>query len=120
VEIALGERDMRRNRFGLFVGNARSLLLEGNRVNVPANLAAKVAMEAIRLSGAYGSHLAVRANHMSGTLVGIDFTPLAPLPADADNCMWLFDGNLAEQSGQVIRCAENVRALLRERDNVEF
>jgi nitrous oxidase accessory protein NosD len=120
VTIALSERDSKRNRFGLFVGNAQSLLLDGNRVSIAGAQAAQVPMEAIRLSGAYGLHLVVRANHMSGTQVGIAFTPLAPWPDSPERCVWLFDGNLAEQAGQVIACEERVRRLLRSRDNLEI
>ncbi|MBT9491861.1 MAG: right-handed parallel beta-helix repeat-containing protein [Paucibacter sp.] len=112
VQIGLGERDLTRNRFGIFVGNARSLAVEGNRVTQPeAALTGKISLEAIRLSGAYGLMLYVRGNHMSGTSTGIGFSPLAPLPEldankprkNASACLWLFEGNLAEQATEVIK-----------------
>jgi hypothetical protein len=112
VQIGLGERDLKQNRFGIFVGNARSLAVEGNRVTQPeAALTGKISLEAIRLSGAYGLMLYVRGNHMSGTRTGISFSPLAPLPVlnannprkNASACLWLFEGNLAEQAREVIK-----------------
>jgi hypothetical protein len=120
VQIALSERNRKRNRFGLFVGNAESLLLESNRVTVVDAVTSRTEMEAIRLSGVYGLHLVVRANHMSGTRIGITFTPQAPLPQSQEVCVWLFDANLAEQAGEVIRCDETVRPLLRAHDNVRI
>ncbi|MEL4178316.1 hypothetical protein [Roseateles sp. PN1] len=112
VQIGLGERDLTQNRFGIFVGNARSVAIEGNRVTqADAALLDQVSMEAIRLSGVYGLMLYVRGNHMSGTRTGINFTPLAPLPVrDANKlrenpsaCLWLFEGNLAEKATKVIK-----------------
>jgi len=120
VTVALDERDLRRNRFGLFVGNAESLLLDGNRITMSGTLAVQVPVEAIRLTGVYGRHLVVRASHMGGARTGIAFTPLAPLPESSERCLWLFDGNLAEQAGGVIVCSEQVRHLLRSRDNLEL
>lgn len=120
VQVALGVRDAKRNRFGLFVGNAESLLLEGNRVTVLESAASRTEMESIRLSGLYGMHLVVRANHMSGTRTGITYTPQAPLPQSVEVCLWLFDANLAEQAGEVIRCDDAVRKLLRAHDNVRI
>ncbi|WP_310388571.1 hypothetical protein [Roseateles sp.] len=121
VQIGLGERDLTRNRFGIFVGNARSLAVEGNRVTQPeAALTGKIALEAIRLSGAYGLMLYVRGNHMSGTSTGIGFSPLAPLPVlnannprkNANACLWLFEGNLAEQATEVIKADAAVLDLI--------
>jgi hypothetical protein len=127
VDIALGERDFNNNRFGIFVGNAESLALEHNRVLfADPNLARKISMESIRLSGLYGLHLSVRSNHLSGTLTGIAFTPQEPLPqrteasvADKTRpCLWLFDGNLAEGADAVIRADGGVRELFIDRDNI--
>lgn len=117
VQVALGERDFKRNRFGLFVGNARSLLVEGNRVRADDKMALEVGLEAIRLSGSYGPYLAVRSNHMGGTTVGIAFTPQAPLPRSHLDCLWLFDANLAENAKEVIQCTGAVSELLREQEN---
>ncbi|MDM0001806.1 hypothetical protein QTI24_24575 [Variovorax sp. J22P240] len=116
VRVSLGPRDRNRNRFGIFVGNAVSLLLEGNRVAAEGALASTTAMEAIRLTGVYGLHLALRVNHMRGTSIGISFQPLPPLPA-RDTCVWVFDANL-DEAGEVIHCQPNVRELLRGNDNV--
>jgi hypothetical protein len=130
VHIALGKRDVKRNRFGIFVGNADSLALEGNRVTFSdAVLARELQMEAIRLSGVYGLHLSVRANHLSGTPVGINFTPQAPLPerlalgthlegVGVRPCLWLFDANLSEPPSVVIQVEKSVRELIIDRDNL--
>ncbi|GJH13038.1 hypothetical protein CBA19CS11_29390 [Caballeronia novacaledonica] len=119
VGVALSARDRKRNRFGLFVGNAESLLLEGNRVTAGNVMAREIETEAIRLSGLYGAHLAVRANHVNGLRVGITFTPLTP-PKLQKECVWLFDANLGGRNGDVIRCTEDVRRLLRDHDNVSI
>jgi hypothetical protein len=127
VGIDLGERDLTRNRFGIFVGNADSLALENNRV-VYANaaLVKEIDLESIRLNGVYGLHLSVRANHMRGTPLGINFTPQAPLPVASDvskknetrPCLWLFDANLAEQALTVLKVASVAADLVIDRDNV--
>jgi hypothetical protein len=127
VGIDLGERDLTRNRFGIFVGNADSLALENNRV-VYANaaFAKETQLESIRLNGIYGLHLSVRANHMRGTPLGINFTPQAPLPAPSEiakknetrPCLWLFDANLAEQALTVLKVAPVAADLVIDRDNV--
>ena len=123
VQVALGERDRNRNRFGIFVGNANSLLLEGNRVQaIDANFN-KILMESIRLNGVFGLHLVVRANHMSDTPTGIRFTPQAPLPKEPTenglkSCLWLFDANLAEKAEEVIRMDASVAPLVVKRDNL--
>lgn len=135
VQIALGERDLARNRFGIFVGNANSLLMEGNRVQTYSQLIGKVPLEGIRLSGVYGRYVSVLNNHVSGAQTGINFTPQGlntqqldvlraaapaistikavhkttaasvPVPDESMTgkpCMWLFQGNLAEQAKYVI------------------
>jgi hypothetical protein len=127
VGIDLGERDLTRNRFGIFVGNADSLALENNRV-VYANaaFAKETLLESIRLNGIYGLHLSVRANHMRGTPLGINFTPQAPLPVPSEiakknetrPCLWLFDANLAEQAFTVLKVAPVAADLVIDRDNV--
>jgi hypothetical protein len=117
VTIAPSEREGRRPHYGLFAGGADSLLVEGNRLDWPAMPDDRFDLVAIRLNGTYGRHVAVRANHMSGTLLGIHLLPLEPLPKQ---CLWLFEGNLAERSHAVIHCDEHVRRLLRDRDNLEL
>jgi len=127
VQIGLGKRDLTRNRFGIFVGNARSLAVEGNRVTQPEPaLVEKLELESIRLSGAYGLMLYVRGNHMSGTRTGIRFSPLEPLPGlDPNNlrkgrlpCLWLFEGNLAEQATEVLKADAAAQDLITDVLNV--
>jgi len=127
VEIALGERDLNSNRYGIFIGNADSLVLNHNRVLFADDrLARKIPLESIRLSGVYGLHVSVRSNHLSGTLTGITFTPQEPLPKrteatvadETKPCIWLFDGNLAEGADAVIQADGGVRELIIDRDNI--
>ena len=123
VRIDLAERDSKRNRFGIFVGNADSLLLEGNRVQTgnPA-FSRKIPMESIRLNGVYGLDVVVRANHMSDTRTGIAFKPQeSPPPRDngVRQCLWLFDANLAENASEVLQIDAAVAPLVIQRDNVK-
>src|SRR5207249_4442441 len=103
VNAALGPPDRERNRFGLFVGNAQSVLVQANRV-----IASKVevTMEAIRLTGVYGRHVIVRDNHLTGTRTGISFTP-KNAQAEARN-LWVFEANLGEGAADpLIQCNPN-------------
>ncbi len=123
VQIGVGERELSHNRFGIFVGNAVSLAIEGNRVTQPLQARNKVE-ESIRLSGAYGPMLCVRGNHLSGTNVGIHFKPVRPLPTPdpvregGPPCLWLFEANLAEQATQVIKAEKDVLALITDAHNL--
>lgn len=120
VQIGLGERDLQRNRFGIFIGNARSLALDGNQVTLPdERLGRQLALEAIRLTGAYGLMVRVTGNHSFGTRIGIRFSPVPPLPDLQDGqrqgvpaCLWRFEGNLAEQASEVIAAEKDVLARL--------
>lgn len=118
VRVALSDADLKRNRFGLFVGNAQSLLVAANRVTAEDLRVREVEMEALRLSGDYGRHVVVRDNHSSGTPTGIGFAPQGALPASVEECLWVFEANLAEQAAEVIDCSEPTRRLLREQNNV--
>ncbi|HEY9109320.1 MAG TPA: hypothetical protein VIN58_21785, partial [Roseateles sp.] len=119
VQIGVGERELSRNRFGIFVGNAASVAVEGNRVTQALQAKDKVS-EAIRLTGVYGLMLYVRGNHTSGTENGIVFSPIPPLPTlDPNNlrqgkqpCLWLFEGNLAEQATEVLKADAPARDLI--------
>ncbi len=118
VRVRLGEADLKRNRFGIFVGNAQSLLVQGNRVTVDDERVFEAGMESLRLSGAYGRSMVVRDNHVSGTSTGINFAPQGALPDGSEQCLWVFEANLAEQGQVAIQCTEEVRRLLRERNNL--
>jgi hypothetical protein len=115
VQMALTDDDRRSNPFGLFVGNAQSLLVQANRVTVRE--AVEVPTEGIRLSGVYDRFLVARDNHTSGTPAGIGFAPQGGLPEARNRVLWVFAANLAEGAADVIQCTAAVRALIREQDN---
>jgi nitrous oxidase accessory protein NosD len=117
VDVALGEGDRHRNRFGVFVGNAQSLLVQANRVTV--RQARDVSIEAIRLTGVYGRHVVVRDNHLSAASVGIAFTPLETVLESRNAGLWVFEANLGEGAADpVVRCSESVRRVIREQHNL--
>jgi hypothetical protein len=97
VQLRLSERDQKRNRFGVFVGNATSVLVTGNRVLATGAGLRELALEGLRLTGVYGQHVVVRDNHFDGCPIGIQFRPL-----EVDQKrprVWAFQTNLAELAG---------------------
>jgi hypothetical protein len=65
-------------RFGIFVGNADSVEIESNRVDVqPVGLAGLPAADGIRVVGYLGPRMIVRHNYTSGFAMGIRVMPLA-------------------------------------------
>jgi hypothetical protein len=103
VRLAPAAGDSGGNRFGIFVGNANSVLVQANRIRffTPSaeGLPARFAWEAIRLTGFYGPHLVVRDNHIEGATTGINFNPRvvegAAFPG-RKACVWLVQFNVAE------------------------
>jgi hypothetical protein len=64
-------------RFAIFVGNADSVEIERNRLDVkPAGRAARPAADAIRVVGYLGPRMIVRGNYTSGFAIGIRVMPL--------------------------------------------
>ncbi|MUL46989.1 hypothetical protein FZI85_03440 [Mycobacterium sp. CBMA293] len=63
-------------RFGIFVGNANSLEIEGNRITQTAEKVAAPASDAIRVVGYLGPKTIVRGNHVSNFAMGICIVPL--------------------------------------------
>ena len=64
-------------RFGVFVGNADSVEVEGNRLDVTtAGRAARPAADGIRVVGYLGPRMIVRGNYTSGFITGIRVMPL--------------------------------------------
>jgi hypothetical protein len=85
-----------RERYGVFVGNCYSLLVENNRVNLTrSNTAGKLHVEGIRLYGHYGPSAIVGQNHLSGFNIGVYFNFLNDLKT-LGNPLWLIADNLAE------------------------
>ena len=119
VQLLLGPADVR-NRFGLFLGNAGSALVNANRVTTDPAEARLRGVEGLRLSGVYGMHLAVRDNHFLGTTIGIRFDPQAapgvPLPRQRDR-VWLFEFNVAENAAQMLVVPDSVREVVIDEHN---
>jgi len=64
-------------RFGVFVGNADSVEIEGNRLDASAaGRAARPGADGIRVVGYLGPRMIVRGNYTSGFLTGIRVMPL--------------------------------------------
>jgi hypothetical protein len=98
--------DAQRNRFGIAVGHADSVRIEGNRIQRPQSGNGHAAsVEGVRLIGEYGPHLSVRDNHLQGVSTGVHLAP-QQLPADlkqaAATRLWLLQGNLAEGAERVL------------------
>jgi hypothetical protein len=63
-------------RFGLFVGNAESVLVLGNHVQLPGDAGAKLDVHGLRLHGRYGAQVIVRDNLFEGFLRAVAFQPV--------------------------------------------
>ena len=64
-------------RFGLFVGSANSLEVDGNRLTLtPAGIATAPPADAIRVIGYLGLKAVIRRNYMTGFAMGIRAVPL--------------------------------------------
>lgn len=75
VEVGLPP-EATRGRYGVFVGNCRSAVVEGNLLTVVrAALAAKRTVEAVRLFGVLGPMVQVRGNQAAGFSTGVIFHP---------------------------------------------
>jgi hypothetical protein len=104
LRINTGER----NRRGIFVGNANSVLVEGNHVIVEGRKLADVEVDGVLLSGIYGRSVVVRGNHFEGPRTGITFvakedgTTKLPLPGTPPDRVWLFQFNVAESAIQAL------------------
>ena len=65
-------------RFGIFVGSAGSLEIEGNRVTLtPAGIKTPPVADAIRVVGYLGARAVIRHNHVTGFAMGIRVVPLS-------------------------------------------
>ena len=100
-----------RNRHGIFIGNANSVLVQANRVVTEDRKRADVEVDGVRLVGAYGRQVIVRDNHFEGPRTGIVFAPgenekikLPILPLDRPDRVWLFAFNVAELAAEALQC----------------
>lgn len=98
-------------RFGLFVGNARSLTIRDNRVRGPATNAQRRRLEGVRVWGRLGPFALVRDNHVSGAATGVRFVPVGVVPKAP---AWVVTHNLAERASTIVATpSAEVEALLR-------
>lgn len=96
-----------RERHGIFVGNCTSLVVEGNRLRAEqGNPTAPIRIEGIRVWGAAGRRMLVRANHLSGFTIGVRFWP-TNVPRDASaktfKVLWTIAENLCEGSSTLVQ-----------------
>ncbi len=82
-----------RERHGIFVGNAASLLVENNHLEIQrATRMATYRVEGIRVFGHVGRRVILRANHLAGFTVGIRFEPRTRFTGALQ---WVIDDTLA-------------------------
>jgi hypothetical protein len=90
-------------RFGIFVGNADSIDIEGNRLDISAfGHAIPPPADGIRVVGYLGPRMIVRSNHTSGFFVGVRVMPLvgngpgerAPAPTNVQYTQTVRSGSL--------------------------
>ena len=100
-----------RNRHGIFIGNANSVLVQANRVVTEDRQVPRVEVDGVSLIGVYGRQVIVRDNHFEGLRTGIVFTPgeneeikLPILPLERPDRVWLFAFNVAELAAEALQC----------------
>jgi hypothetical protein len=85
-------------RYGIFVGNAGSVLVRANHVLLVDGSAEKLQVQALRLAGFYGPQIIVRDNLFDGTWTGIALqTEQQPKPV-----LWAFQCNVGLGLGGAI------------------
>lgn len=100
-----------RNRHGIFIGNANSVLLQANRVVTEDRKVPEVEVDGITLIGVYGRQVIVRDNHFEGPRTGIVFAPgedqktrRPDLKLKRPDRVWLFACNVAESATEALKC----------------
>jgi hypothetical protein len=97
-----------RERYGIFVGNCKSLRIEDNRVAVSRHrLTADLYIEGIRVYGHLGRMVLVRDNHLSGVTTGVRVTPLNATGNQLQQ--WLVSTTMAEQARSAVIADSRVR-----------
>lgn len=92
-------------RFGIFVGNCNSLIIDGNYLSLERSArSARVYVEAVRVFGHLGPMMIVRHNHIVGFTVGTNFNPVER-PSNLP--MWLATDNLALSADHAIVVGKN-------------
>ena len=101
-----------RNRHGIFIGNANSVLVQANRVVTENRKVPQVEVDGVTLIGVYGRQVIVRDNHFEGPRTGIVFMPgederhkRPSLKLERPDRVWLFAFNLAESATEALKCS---------------
>jgi len=77
IECSSNDLAVKNARFGIFVGNANSLEVDGNRLtSAPVGITTAPPADAIRVVGYLGMKAVIRRNHMTGFALGIRAIPL--------------------------------------------
>ena len=85
-------------RYGIFIGNAGSVLATGNHITVRGGDVLKLEPHAMRLAGSFGPQIVVRDNFFEDPFKGIVFQPLRP-PLFF---VWAFQCNVALRAASVV------------------
>jgi hypothetical protein len=95
-----------RQRYGIYVGNCESLLVENNTIRVQriGNTGRKY-VEGIHVYGLLGRLAIIRQNLVTGYNVGITFTPVRPT---AQMSQWLIADNMAPGAQRAVQVPANV------------
>lgn len=117
VHIAAAEDfDRRIPCFGIFIGNAQSVLVQANRV-AATELLEELQASGLRLHGQYEWRLLVRDNHFSEFMYGIELAALEVAQAKGE-LLWVVEGNLVVHGRDILRVEEAVGQKLRRDNNV--
>lgn len=95
---------IRRNRYGIFVGNCDTLFVENNLLSVPSSRPRNLTIEGIRIFGHLGRMLAVRFNHLVNFSTGIRVEPLNP----QSPAVWQVNFNMAPGALTVVNAPNSV------------
>jgi len=103
-------------RFGLFVGNAESVLVIGNHVRLPGTAGRELDVHGLRLHGLYGAQVMVRDNLFDGFAQAVAFQP-TDQPSEIAR-LWRVEDNAArgDEKGFFVRVT-GFKDELERRDN---
>jgi len=96
-----------RERYGMFVGNCQSLLVNDNHISLKrATGTTRLHVQGIRVYGNLGKRMIARHNHLEGFTLGIFIKPLNP--AAFKSPQWFVGDNVASVSApSIVRQSHN-------------
>lgn len=103
------------DRYGIFVGNAKSALVTGNRVTANPREGELLELQGLRLAGAYGPQLIVRDNLVEGATFGIRFQPAQ----EARDALRVFQFNVLVGGDLVVDLTKSTSEVLVVEHNVK-